>query len=639
MPTAQTTPPAADATAGMPLDDAARQRAAAEAFDASLHAAAARWTSGLSPISLALAATDWALHLATQPAQSARLALQAQLGTWSAWRSAWQSAFGRLAGAEAPGPRADREDHRFEAPAWQAWPMAPVVDTYLAAEDWWREATTLRGMTPHHQEMARVFARQWLDLLSPANAGLANPEVLQRTLQRRGSNLLTGAANALEDWLRGGAGHPPQPQSGAALESARQLFGLSPLPADARPYAPGVDVAVTPGRVVHRNALVELIQYAPSTPQVDAEPVFIVPSWIMKYYILDLSSTPPDTVPPGQVRDTGNSMVAWLVAQGHTVFIVSWRNPDEADALLDMADYLQLGVLDPLAAIARLLPGEAVHACGYCLGGTLLAIAAAALARPQRVAGAEQLPALASLSLLAAETDFSEPGEMGVLIDESQVALLEDMMAERGFLTGRQMAGSFQFLHSRELVWSATLHELWMGERLRPNDLMAWNADTTRMPAAMHSEYLRRCYLHNELAQSRYPVEGSPVSLADIRAPLFVVGTEKDHVSPWRSVYKLHGLTDTELCFVLTNGGHNAGIVSEPGRPHRYFQALERPAGGNYIPPDDWLTLAPRHEGSWWPEWSTWLAAHSGSPVAPPPMGADDYPPLADAPGSYVLEK
>ncbi|MFZ2988758.1 PHA/PHB synthase family protein, partial [Ideonella sp.] len=405
--------------------------------------------------------------------------------------------------------------------------------------------------------------------------------VLARTLERRGDNLLEGWAHAFDDWRR------------------RQ--GLAQMFDHGQRFEPGVDVAVSPGRVVHRNHLVELIQYRPTTPAVHAEPVFIVPSWIMKYYILDLS--PHD------------SMVRWLVNQGHTVFMLSWLNPDESDALLDMYDYLQLGVFDALAAIGRRVPGEAVHAVGYCLGGTLLAIASAALARPGRVADAEALPPLASLSFLAAEIDFTEPGEMGVLIDESQVSLLEDMMAQRGFLTGPQMAGSFAYLHSRDLVWTQNLRTLWLGEASAPNDLMAWNADLTRMPAVMHSEYLRRCYLRNELAEGRFPVEGQAVALTDIHQPMFVVGTEKDHVSPWRSVYKIHRLADTEITFVLTSGGHNAGIVSEPGHAGRHFAQLTRPADGAWLTPEHWQAEAVQHSGSWWPAWHDWLLARSSGEV------------------------
>lgn len=562
---------------------------AARRLDSQLHALLARFGGGLSPISLALAYMDWALHLASQPAQTGQLAQQAV--------NAW------LDGLDHAGdPQATlSDDARFAAPVWQQWPWRTLAHTHRAAEAWWNSATELQGVDPHHRDMVRFGARQWLDMLAPSNLPWLNPEVLQRTRDTLGGNLAGGAAQALDAW--------------------RNRQGLAPLHPPEQQYRPGIEVALTPGKVVHRNHLIELIQYAPSTPRVQAEPVFIVPSWIMKFYILDLSPH--------------NSMVRWLVGQGHTVFILSWRNPDEGDALLGMDDYLELGVFDALAAIGRLVPNERVHACGYCLGGTLLAIAAAALSRPGRVARAAELPELASVSLLATETDFSEPGEMGVLIDESQVTLLEDMMAERGFLTGRQMAASFSFLHSRELVWAQLLRELWLGEANPPNDLMAWNADVTRMPAQMHSEYLRRCYLHNELALARYPVEGQPVALSDIALPMFVVGTEKDHVSPWRSVYKIHQLCDTEIRFVLTSGGHNAGIVSEPGHAGRHYAVRLRPANGHWLAPEAWVEGAERHEGSWWTAWHDWLLSKGCSRrVAarkPAPAAA-----LGDAPGEYV---
>jgi polyhydroxyalkanoate synthase len=341
----------------------------------------------------------------------------------------------------------------------------------------------------------------------------------------------------------------------------------------------------------------------------------------MKYYILDLSPH--------------NSMVKWLVSQGHTVFILSWRNPDEGNALLSLDDYLELGVFDALAAVGRIVPDQSVHACGYCLGGTLLSIAAAALSRQGGVAQPAQLPSLASVTLLATETDFTEPGEMGVMIDEAQVALLEDMMAERGYLSGFQMAGSFTYLHSGELLWSHWLREFWLGEAEQPNDLMAWNADVTRMPAVMHSQYLHRCYLHNDLAEGRYPVQGAPVSLNDIRQPMFVVGTEADHVSPWMSVYKVHRLCDTEIRFVLASGGHNAGIVSEPGHARRHFAMNTRERGGLWEDLQQWRTTVPRVEGSWWPAWHAWLteqgSGHKAKARTPPPATV-----LADAPGSYV---
>ncbi|MCP5285387.1 MAG: polyhydroxyalkanoic acid synthase [Burkholderiaceae bacterium] len=583
---------------GCELPELRPDRAEAEALDGRLHAMLAPFWQGLSPSSMALASADWAWHLGTQPARAAQLAVRA-------WQLGQEAASAASDQATLPSAASERpDDQRFAAKPWQAWPWSWMARQQLAAERWWREATDLRGMQAHHRDLVGAFARQWLDMLSPTNAGLANPEVLTATVQRRGGNLVDGWTHALDNW--------------------RVQHGLPRVENGGQHFEPGKQVALTPGRVVHRNDLVEVIQYSPATAQVQAEPVFIVPSWIMKYYILDLS--PHD------------SMVRWLVAQGHTVFILSWRNPDAADALLDMDDYLNLGVFDALAAIGRLVPGQAVHAVGYCLGGTLLSIAAAALARQGAVADAAALPSLASMSLLAAETDFSEPGEMGVLIDESQVALLEDMMAERGYLSGRQMAGSFQFLHSRELVWSATLREIWMGEALRPNDLMAWNADTTRMPAAMHSQYLRRLYLHNELALSRYCVEGRPVSLRDLRLPVFLVGTERDHVAPWRSVYKLHGLTDTEITFVLASGGHNAGIVSEPGHPGRRWREATRRAGDRWMPPAAWASTAAPRTGSWWTAWDRWLKAQGCEQQVPArTMGAREG--LGAAPGRYVHQR
>lgn len=380
----------------------------------------------------------------------------------------------------------------------------------------------------------------------------------------------------------------------------------------------GKGVACTPGKVVFRNKLIELIQYTPTTDSVHAEPILIVPAWIMKYYILDLSPA--------------NSMVKWLVSQGHTVFVISWKNPGAEDRDMGMADYRRLGVMAALDAINAVVPGQKVHGAGYCLGGTLLSIAAAAMAR----GGDERL---ASVTLLAAQTDFEDAGEIMLFIDESQVTYLEDVMWDQGYLDTKQMAGAFQMLRSNDLVWSRMIRQYLLGETDTANDLMAWNSDATRLPYKMHTEYLRRLFLNNMLSKGRYTVEGRPIALTDIRAPICAVGTTKDHVAPWKSVYKIGILSDTDVTFILASGGHNAGIVSEPGHKGRSYQIATRADADKYVDPDTWAMVTPKQQGSWWEPWQQWLAANSSGQITPPKMGAPEagYPPIADAPGLYVL--
>ncbi|MBL6456336.1 polyhydroxyalkanoic acid synthase [Belnapia sp. T6] len=566
-----------------------------EVLDRALRARLARGTGGLSPAALVGAWMDWAAHLAWAPGLRLRLADHAlrrgyDLAAYAA---------GRAVGAELPPPfPPDPRDGRFGHEGWRRPPFDLFQQSFLAAETWWREATTgLRGVTRQHEDAVAFAARQILDTLSPSNLPWANPEVIECTMTDGGANLVRGFLNWADD-------------------AARLMDGRGP--AGTEDFAVGRNLAVTPGQVVFRNALIELIQYTPQTDQVRPEPVLIVPAWIMKYYILDLSP--------------GRSLIEYLVRQGHTVFAISWRNPGPADRNLGLDDYRTLGVMAALDAIGTIC-GEKrkVHALGYCLGGTLLSIAAAAMARD----GDDRL---ATLTLLAAQTDFEEAGELMLFINEAQVAFLEDMMWASGTLGSEQMSGTFQILRSNDLIWSRLVREYMLGERQPMNDLMAWNADGTRMPYRMHSEYLRGLFLHNDLAEGRHRVGGRPVALNDIRVPIFALGTEWDHVAPWRSVYKIHLLADAEVTFLLTTGGHNAGIVSPPGHPHRRFRVAERPHGANYRDPETWLAHTPPREGSWWPEWAGWLAAQSGSLTAPPPMGAPErgLPPLEPAPGQYV---
>jgi polyhydroxyalkanoate synthase len=380
-------------------------------------------------------------------------------------------------------------------------------------------------------------------------------------------------------------------------------------------------VATTPGKVVFRNRLIELIQYSPVTETVFAEPVLIVPAWIMKYYILDLS---PE-----------NSLIRYLVGQGHTVFCISWLNPTASDRDLTMDDYRKLGVMAALDVVNAVVPDRKVHAAGYCLGGTLLSIAVAAMARTQS-------DRLASVTLLAAQTDFTEPGELALFIDDSQLHFLESVMWNKGYLSADQMAGAFQLLRSNDLIWSHLVHDYLMGERTPMIDLMAWNADSTRMPYKMHAEYLEKLYLRNELAAGSFMVDGRPAAIQNIRAPMFVVGTERDHVAPWRSVYKIHQLTDTDVTFVLTSGGHNAGIVSKPGHAKHHFRIALKHNADISLGPDEWAAAATQKNGSWWVDWHDWLAGHSSQVrVQPPAVGAaaKGYPPVADAPGTYVFQR
>ena len=349
------------------------------------------------------------------------------------------------------------------------------------------------------------------------------------------------------------------------------------------------------------------------------EPILIVPAWIMKYYILDLSPQ--------------NSLVKYLTEQGFTVFMISWKNPGADDRDLGLEDYRTLGIMNALDTVNAIVPNRKVHAVGYCLGGTLLSIAAATMARD----GEDRI---ATLTLLAAQTDFSEAGELMLFIDESQIAFLEDMMWEQGFLDSRQMAGAFQMLRSNDLIWSRLIHDYMLGERQPMTDLMAWNADATRMPYRMHSEYLRKLFLDNELAEGRFVAAGKPVALSDIRAPVFAVGTERDHVAQWQSTYKINLQIDAEVTYVLTSGGHNAGIVSEPGHPGRSFRANIKAANHTYLDPERFLSEAQRKDGSWWPQWVAWLGDRSGVPGVPLTGAAQAaYPPLGEAPGTYVFQQ
>lgn len=567
-----------------------------EIIDRFVHSTAAHATMGLSPAALIGATMDWATHLALSPGKQFQLAVKAarKAARLSEYVYRSTASAGRCEPCIEPLP----QDRRFSASEWNEWPYTLIYQSFLLTQQWWHNATTgIDGVTKQHEALVEFAARQWLDVVSPSNFLITNPVVSRRTFETGGMNLTEGFRNAVEDWVRLIRNRPP---------------------VGAEAFKVGKDVAVTPGKVVYRNDLIELIQYAPTTGTVRPEPVLIVPAWIMKYYILDLSPQ--------------NSLVRYLVDKGFTVFMISWKNPTKEDRDLGLQDYRRLGIGAALDAIGVIVPGEKIHAAGYCLGGTLLSIAAAAMARD----GDERLK---SMTLFAAQADFTEAGELSLFINESQLHFLEDLMWQQGYLDTKQMAGAFQLLRSKDLIWSYITQSYLMGEREPMSDLMAWNADATRMPYRMHSEYLRDLFLRNDLADGRYRVDGRPVALGDIHVPIFAVGTERDHVAPWRSVFKIHTLSDTDVTFLLTTGGHNAGIVSEPGKPNRSYRILTKSEKDRHLDPETWQALAPQHQGSWWPAWIGWLDSHSGDPVKPPTMGAPPaYPLLGDAPGHYVKE-
>ena len=574
----------------------APDRYSTKSIDRAANAHLARFTLGVSPYGLSSTFYTWWAHLLGSPGKQLQLMEKAA-------RKAMR--MGIYAGTVARDPNAPPcieplpHDHRFEHEGWQRWPYNLIYQSFLLTQQWWYNAACdIDGVDDRDEHVVSFVSRQMLDMVSPSNFVATNPEVAQATVEEGGGNLVRGVQNFLEDWERAISGK---------------------LPVGTEDYLPGRDVATTPGKVVFRNRLLELIQYVPTTRTVKPEPILVVPAWIMKYYILDLS---PE-----------NSLVKYLVGQGFTVFMVSWRNPTAEDRDKGMDDYFA-SVADAMEAVRAIVPDRRMHGVGYCLGGTLMAAKAAQMARD----GDDRL---ASLTLFATQTDFEEPGELQLFVSESEVAFLENMMWDQGYLDTKQMAGAFQLLRSADLIWSRYIHDYLMGKRQGMFDLMAWNADATRMPYRMHSEYLRQIFLGNELAEGKYRLGGKPVSVSDIGVPIFCVSTTSDHVAPWQSVYKLHLLADTPVTFVLTNGGHNAGIVSEPGHAGRVFRIRTTGEDENYMSPEAWQAAAECRDGSWWPALVDWLEERSGTPVKPPELGSGKgpYQAIENAPGTYVFQR
>ncbi|WP_207951896.1 PHA/PHB synthase family protein [Pseudomaricurvus alcaniphilus] len=567
--------------------------AQSEGLDREFRAILARVSKGMSPVDLALATIDWATHLAISPGKQVQLLQSffnklADLGVYGVESLVNKDAVTPVTAIE----------RRMSGEAWQKWPFKLFAQAHQTGRDLLEQATIgIEGVKTEHEIIVHAAAEQILEKLSPANFPLTNPEVLEATVKERGKNLARGLRFAVEDQFRRVTNKEATPDTG---------------------FKVGENVAVTPGKVVFQNDLVELIQYQPATEKVGAEPVLISPAWIMKYYILDLSPH--------------NSLVKYLTEQGKTVFIISWKNPEKEDQTVSFEDYIKIGLMEAINAVSAICPKRKIHAVGYCIGGTLLSITAAAMAR-------DNDDRLASISLFAAQTDFSEAGEVSRYISHSQLSFLEKVMWKRGYLTSEQMGGTFSSLRASDLVYASMVDRYLLGKEMSWNDLMSWNADGTRMPHLMHSQYLQQLYLENRLATNRFHVDGRLVSMADVRVPLYLLGTETDHVAPWHSVYKLHYLTPSELTFVLTSGGHNAGVVSGPQHPRRRYRAHTRMPGDKFMDPDTWFSSMEVQAGSWWPHWSQWLDQRMSEQVDPPAMGApkQGYKPLRDAPGEYVL--
>ena len=532
-------------------------------------------------------------------ANPARL-IETQTQAWQDYWNLWSTATLRMLGQPAPAVATPQPgDRRFRSEAWQEnFLFDYIKQSYLIAARHLHAALAgVDGLDDATAKKVDFYTRQYIDALSPSNFLATNPDVLQETLASGGQNLLRGFDNLLEDLLRGNGG------------------GLRVRMTDETAFRLGENIGNTPGKVVFQNGLMQLIQYEPTTPEVHRRPLLIVPPWINKYYILDLR---PE-----------NSFVRWAVAEGHTVFVISWVNPDAEYAKKTFEDYLNEGPLAALDAIEYATGETEVNALGFCLGGTLLACAAALLA-------ARGDTRIASTTFLATLTDFSEPGELGVFIDEQQIQAIERRMHERGYLEGREMATTFNMLRANDLIWSFVVNNYLLGREPLAFDLLHWNADSTRMPAAMHSFYLRNLYLANRLVQpGGLTFNGTPIDLGRITTPAYFISTIDDHIAPWRTTYQGARRLGGPVRFVLGGSGHIAGIINPP-QAKKYCAWTRDDVRPAAVAAEQWFEGATRQDGSWWPDWSAWSAALGGGRVPARVPGSGRLPVIENAPGSYV---
>jgi len=522
---------------------------------------------------------------------------EAQMKLWQDYLSLWQRSMLKLMGHPAePVAEPHPTDRRFRHEDWeQNFLFDYIKQSYLiTARHLHQTLGRVEGLDESSAKKVDFYTRQYIDALAPSNFLVTNPEVLRETVASGGQNLVRGLNNLLEDVTRGGG---DQVRLRMTDENAFKL---------------GVNIATTPGTVVYQNELMQLIQYYPANGTVFRRPLLVIPPWINKYYILDLREK--------------NSFVKWAIEQGHTVFVVSWVNPDARLAHKRFEDYLVEGMLAALGAIEKATGEREVNAIGYCLGGTLLACLLGYLA-------AKRDARIASATFFASMIDFEEPGELEVFIDEKQVAALEKRMQERGYLEGSEMATTFNMLRANDLIWSFVVNNYLLGRDPFPFDLLYWNSDSTRMPAEMHSYYLRNLYMKNLLAQpGGLELDGVAIDLGRVRTPLYFASTLEDHIAPWRATYRGAKLFPSPVRFVLGGSGHIAGIVNPPAAgKYSYWTQTKLPDD-----PDEWLKKASQHPGSWWPDWAGWIAPHGGNKVAPRIPGKGALKAIEAAPGSYA---
>jgi len=511
--------------------------------------------------------------------------------TMDTWNEAWQ----RWCGLARPGPEASGgADKRFAAPEWQDNPVYRTLkELYLLASDWLLcQASEAEDLSPAERQRLDFHLRQFVDAMSPTLLLVSNPVALRRVVETGGASLAAGMRNLMHD-----------------LKEGR----LSMV--DAEAFAPGRNLALSPGKVVYRNKLIELIQYEPKGETVHRVPLLILPPWINKYYLLDLQPK--------------NSMVRHLIEQGFTVFMVSWRNPDTSMEGTTIEDYVDLGPLAASDVVREITGSPTVNVVGYCIAGTLLAMTLAWLAAK----GDERFDAA---TLMVSMQDFSNVGDTAVFLGEPAVDFIEQQMLERGYLDSRELSNMFSLLRSNDLIWANVVNNYLLGQKPPAFDLLYWNSDGTRMARAAHGWYLRNTYVENNLVQpGKVHLKGEALNLGRIRLDIYAVGAEKDHIVPWDAAFRITQLTGGKVRFVLASSGHIAGIINPPGGKGAYWTNKD----GQADTPERWRAAAQRHDGSWWTDWFAWLAAHSGEKVGPPSMGSEAYPPLQDAPGSYVLEK